>query len=87
MASSASQKIAMAAMEEGDIILDSSAKVTLDSQECFWHDKHRPRKPKYLNHVRTGYEWNKYNRTHYDRENPPPKNGARTQIQHLLPKP
>ncbi|KAH9670698.1 hypothetical protein KPL70_017078 [Citrus sinensis] len=45
MASSASEKIAMAAMEEGDLILDSSAEVTLDSQECFWHDKHRPRKP------------------------------------------
>jgi hypothetical protein len=23
--------------------------------------------------VRTGYDWNKYNKTHYDFENPPPK--------------
>jgi Cactus-binding C-terminus of cactin protein len=23
--------------------------------------------------VKTGYEWNKYNQTHYDFENPPPK--------------
>jgi hypothetical protein len=32
-----------------------------------WHDKFRPRKPKYFNRVKTGYEWNKYNQTHYDR--------------------
>jgi hypothetical protein len=23
--------------------------------------------------VHTGFEWNKYNQTHYDKENPPPK--------------
>jgi len=23
--------------------------------------------------VHTGYEWNKYNQTHYDHDNPPPK--------------
>lgn len=38
-----------------------------------WADKHRPRKPKYFNRVQNGYEWNKYNQTHYDHENPPPK--------------
>jgi hypothetical protein len=31
------------------------------------------RKPRYFNRVRCGYEWNKYNQTHYDIENPPPK--------------
>ncbi|PWA50513.1 hypothetical protein CTI12_AA331100 [Artemisia annua] len=31
------------------------------------------RKPKYINHVHTGYNWNSYNRIHYDKENPPPK--------------
>jgi len=31
------------------------------------------RKPRYFNRVRSGYEWNKYNQTHYDIENPPPK--------------
>ncbi|KAJ1547866.1 hypothetical protein HK096_010182, partial [Nowakowskiella sp. JEL0078] len=36
-------------------------------------DKYRPRKPRYLNRVQTGYEWNKYNQTHYDTDNPPPK--------------
>ncbi len=38
-----------------------------------WKDKYAPRKPKYFNHVRTGYEWNKYNSTHYSADNPPPK--------------
>jgi hypothetical protein len=35
--------------------------------------KHRLRKPKYFNRVQMGYEWNKYNQTHYDHDNPPPK--------------
>jgi len=38
-----------------------------------WADKYRPRKPRYFNRVQMGYEWNKYNQTHYDHENPPPK--------------
>ncbi|KAH8830210.1 mid region of cactin-domain-containing protein [Flagelloscypha sp. PMI_526] len=38
-----------------------------------WEDKYRPRKPRYFNRVHTGYEWNKYNQTHYDLDNPPPK--------------
>ena len=43
------------------------------AQVYWWHDKYRPRKPKYFNRVHTGYEWNKYNQTHYDHDNPPPK--------------
>lgn len=35
--------------------------------------RYAPRKPRYFNRVHTGYEWNKYNQTHYDTENPPPK--------------
>lgn len=31
-----------------------------------WEDKYRPRKPRYFNRVHTGYEWNKYNQTHYE---------------------
>ena len=38
-----------------------------------WVGQHRPRKPKYFNRVQMGYEWNKYNQTHYDHDNPPPK--------------
>ncbi|KAL5594747.1 hypothetical protein BROUX41_001661 [Berkeleyomyces rouxiae] len=38
-----------------------------------WAKKYRPRKPRYFNRVQMGYEWNKYNQTHYDHDNPPPK--------------
>ncbi|CEH19441.1 Cactin [Ceraceosorus bombacis] len=39
-----------------------------------WEDKYRPRKPRYFNRVHTGFEWSRYNQTHYDSvENPPPK--------------
>lgn len=38
-----------------------------------WQEKYRPRKPRYFNRVKTGYDWNKYNQTHYDHDNPPPK--------------
>lgn len=64
---------AMGAMEDGDAMFGSGAEVSLDSQVYWWHDKYRPRKPKYFNRVHTGYEWNKYNQTHYDHDNPPPK--------------
>ncbi|XP_014496201.1 cactin isoform X1 [Vigna radiata var. radiata] len=64
---------AMGDMEDGDAVFGSGAEVSLDSQVYWWHDKYRPRKPKYFNRVHTGYEWNKYNQTHYDHDNPPPK--------------
>jgi hypothetical protein len=38
-----------------------------------WSDKYRPRKPRYYNRVHTGYDWNQYNKKHYDVDNPPPK--------------
>ncbi|GIL76926.1 hypothetical protein Vretimale_8609 [Volvox reticuliferus] len=47
--------------------------VSLESKVYWWHEKYKPRKPKYFNRVHTGYEWNKYNQTHYDSDNPPPK--------------
>jgi len=50
-----------------------AAEVEVPGETYWWHDKYRPRKPRYFNRVRTGYEWNKYNQTHYDKENPPPK--------------
>uniref|UniRef100_A0A0E0KTS3 Splicing factor Cactin n=1 Tax=Oryza punctata TaxID=4537 RepID=A0A0E0KTS3_ORYPU len=31
------------------------------------------RKPKYIARVRSSFEWNKYNRAHYDHDHPPPK--------------
>ena len=50
-----------------------SFEVPLEKKVTWWHDRYRPRKPKYFNRVHTGYEWNKYNQTHYDHDNPPPK--------------
>lgn len=38
-----------------------------------WTGKYEARKPRYFNRVQMGYEWNKYNQTHYDHDNPPPK--------------
>ncbi|KAK5165862.1 uncharacterized protein LTR77_008785 [Saxophila tyrrhenica] len=38
-----------------------------------WSHLYRPRKPRYFNRMLKGYEWNKYNQTHYDHENPPPR--------------
>ncbi|KAI3837836.1 hypothetical protein MKX03_029183 [Papaver bracteatum] len=62
------------AIEEGQAILGPESEViNLDSGVYWWDDKYHPRKPKYFNRVHTGYEWNKYNRTHYDHDNPPPK--------------
>lgn len=50
-----------------------SVEQALDNQIYLWSDKYRPRKPRYFNRVHTGFEWNKYNQTHYDMDNPPPK--------------
>jgi len=38
-----------------------------------WSNLYKPRKPKFFNRIVMGYEWNKYNQTHYDESNPPPK--------------
>jgi hypothetical protein len=47
--------------------------VQLNNNNYIWASKYKPRKPRYFNRVKTGYEWNKYNQMHYDLENPPPK--------------
>jgi hypothetical protein len=46
---------------------------SLGNQNLRWTDKFHPQKPKYFNRIQTGFEWHKYNKTHYDDENPPPK--------------
>ena len=33
----------------------------VSGQNYSWSDKYRPRKPRFFNRVKTGYEWNKYN--------------------------
>ena len=45
----------------------------VNGQNYSWQDRYAPRKPRYFNRIRTGFDWNKYNQTHYDMENPPPK--------------
>jgi len=50
-----------------------NAEVPLENKVYWWQDKYRPRKPRYFNRVHTGYEWNRYNQSHYDHDNPPPK--------------
>ena len=47
--------------------------VRVDRKVEWWHQKYQARKPKYFNRVHTGFEWTKYNQTHYDHDNPPPK--------------
>lgn len=51
---------------------DFKTEVTLQ-HHYNWSDKYRPRKPRYYNRVHTGYDWNQYNKKHYDTDNPPPK--------------
>lgn len=50
-----------------------SVETKVENEVYLWSDKYRPRKPRYFNRVHTGFEWNKYNQTHYDMDNPPPK--------------
>ena len=57
---------------EDEEIFTGEEEVTIQS-DPHWAGKYRPRKPRYFNRVQMGYEWNKYNQTHYDHDNPPPK--------------
>ncbi|CAB76738.2 Splicing factor Cactin [Caenorhabditis elegans] len=70
-ASSKMMAIAREGMEADESIF--GAEEQLAAQRHLWSDKYRPRKPTYLNRVQTGFDWNKYNQTHYDQDNPPPK--------------
>jgi hypothetical protein len=59
-------------VEEDEEVFAGEEEVSTASKSQ-WSGKYRPRKPKYFNRVQMGYEWNKYNQTHYDHDNPPPK--------------
>ncbi|CAG0914786.1 unnamed protein product [Notodromas monacha] len=65
------QKEARKGMTDDEAVFGVEAE--LEQQSYLWSDKYRPRKPRYFNRVHTGFEWNKYNQTHYDMDNPPPK--------------
>jgi len=53
--------------------LGLTSEVVSGTENYVWQERYRPRKPRYFNRVKTGYDWNKYNQTHYDHDNPPPK--------------
>ncbi|KAJ6021829.1 hypothetical protein N7540_007333 [Penicillium herquei] len=65
------RELAKGVSENEEIFTGEEAVST--SAQPQWASKHRPRKPRYFNRVQMGYEWNKYNQTHYDHDNPPPK--------------
>ncbi|KAL7421742.1 hypothetical protein Q5752_003513 [Cryptotrichosporon argae] len=59
---------------DDDLDADLDAQIGRAAPKAYdWSDKYRPRKPRFFNRVKTGYEWTAYNQTHYDTENPPPK--------------
>jgi Cactus-binding C-terminus of cactin protein len=59
-------------VSENEEIFTAEEAVSSTSQ-LPWAHKYRPRKPRYFNRAQMGYEWNKYNQTHYDHDHPPPK--------------
>lgn len=62
-------------LEDSEEKMGVSEEVALPDADALpaWSEKYMPRKPRYFNRVKTGYDWNKYNQTHYDHDNPPPK--------------
>ena len=65
------REVARGVQEDEEIFAGEEEVSTLSKPQ--WANKYRPRKPRYFNRVQMGYEWNKYNQTHYDHDNPPPK--------------
>jgi hypothetical protein len=65
------REVARGVQEDEEIFAGEEEVATLSKPQ--WASKYRPRKPRYFNRVQMGYEWNKYNQTHYDHDNPPPK--------------
>ncbi|KAF2263582.1 putative cactin [Lojkania enalia] len=59
-------------VNEDEEVFTGEEKIT-EGLKPQWANKYKPRKPRYFNRVQMGYEWNKYNQTHYDHDNPPPK--------------
>ena len=65
------REVAKGVEEDEEVFAGEEHVETKDAK--LWTGKYRPRKPRYFNRVQMGYEWNKYNQTHYDHDNPPPK--------------
>eukprot|EP00349_Pseudokeronopsis_sp_Brazil_P010820 CAMPEP_0202977022 /NCGR_PEP_ID=MMETSP1396-20130829/82658_1 /ASSEMBLY_ACC=CAM_ASM_000872 /TAXON_ID= /ORGANISM="Pseudokeronopsis sp., Strain Brazil" /LENGTH=66 /DNA_ID=CAMNT_0049715433 /DNA_START=331 /DNA_END=527 /DNA_ORIENTATION=- len=60
-------------LQEDEIEFTDVVQTNITNKKEEWQDRYEPRKPRFYNTVQTGYEWNKYNQTHYDLDNPPPK--------------
>ena len=65
------QAMASKDMEPGEATFN--VQVPVENTSFLWQSKYRPRKPRFFNRVHCGFEWNKYNQTHYGHDNPPPK--------------
>ncbi|KAF2666209.1 hypothetical protein BT63DRAFT_434092 [Microthyrium microscopicum] len=66
------QRMVARGVEEDEEMLTTQEPVET-THKAEWADKYEARNPEHFNRVRLGYEWNKYNQTHYDIDNPPPK--------------
>jgi membrane-associated HD superfamily phosphohydrolase len=60
-------------LDEREEKMKISDEIQVTTTNYWWKDKYRPRKPRYFNRVKTGWDRTKYNLTHYDKDNPPPK--------------
>jgi len=58
---------------DNQFVMTERDEFALPQQVHSWFGEHEPRKPRYFNRVHTGFDWNKYNKAHFDKENPPPK--------------
>ncbi|GAA97369.1 uncharacterized protein L969DRAFT_94426 [Mixia osmundae IAM 14324] len=58
-------------MDEEEELFNMEAEISKHTYG--WEDKYRPRKPRHFNKVITAFEWTRFNRAHYDTDNPPPK--------------
>lgn len=72
-AESAFENEARKGMSQDEVQFSVEEVIRQDKSVAGWAGKYKPRKPRYFNRVHTGFEWNKYNQTHYDVDNPPPK--------------
>ncbi|CAD8065353.1 unnamed protein product [Paramecium primaurelia] len=57
-------------LEEDEVYFNE---VVPQRQEPSWSQKYKLKRPQYFNRVKMGFDWNMYNKTHYDVDNPPPK--------------
>jgi hypothetical protein len=64
------REVARGFLENEEIFTNEEPIVTPSERQV---GRRQLRKPLFFNRVQMGYEWNKYNQTHYDHENPPPK--------------